>query len=151
MLHVSIIIVQYSCQRESHIIIACFDRLSKKGNKTRRIVCLFLLSEERLLRLRGLDFGGGGGSKLGSGPVELGLGKSVSQSVLVLGPVLAKISSSLGVEFSVIFEDTGLGDISLVVIGLFLLFLSAEILVLLGGQAIRDVRLSLFDVTNTQL
>merc|ERR1719382_783556 len=51
-----------------------------------------------------------------SGPVILGLGHSMSQGVLVLGPILAEIGSTLGVPIGVVLEDTGLGDISLVVL-----------------------------------
>ena len=63
----------------------------------------------------------------------------MSEGVLVLGPVLAKIGSTLGVELGVIFEDSGLGDVSLVVGVLLALFLLSELGVLLGGKAVRDV------------
>merc|ERR1712003_5162 len=78
-----------------------------------KFMCLF--SSESLLLSCRLDFGGGGSGNLLSRPVVLGLGHSVTKGVLVLGPFLLRVGSTLHVEFGVIFEDTGLGDISLVV------------------------------------
>lgn len=74
----------------------------------------------------------------------------MSEGVLVLGPVLAKIGSTLGVKFGVIFEDSGLGDVSLVVGVLLALFVLSELGVLLGGEASRNVRFRC-DLTNLQL
>ena len=108
-----------------------------------------LTSESLLLSSLDPDFGGGSGLDLLSGPVELGLGHSVSK-VDVLGPGLLGVSSTLDVEIGVIFEDTGLGDVSLVVGFLLAGFLLAEGGVVLGGQAIGNVR-SLGDLTDLQL
>merc|ERR1719223_473927 len=108
-----------------------------------------LTSESLLLSSLDPDFGGGSGLDLLSGPVELGLGHSVSK-VDVLGPGLLGVSSTLDVEIGVIFEDTGLGDISLVVGFLLAGFLLAEGGVVLGGQAIGNVR-SLGDLTDLQV
>ena len=65
-----------------------------------------------------------------STPIVLGLGHSVSQGVLVLSPVLAKISSTLDVPLGVVFEDSGLRNVSCVVIILLLLLLLTDIVIL---------------------
>jgi len=84
-----------------------------------------------------------------SRPVELGLGHSVSK-IDVLGPCLLGISSTLDVKVGVILEDSGLGNISLVVGGLLALFTLSDVAVLLGVQARWDIRLCC-DLTNFQL
>merc|ERR1719343_220635 len=112
-------------------------------NSAEQNICLFLLSEESL------DLGGGGGLDLLSRPVVLGLGHSVSK-VDVLGPSLLGVGSTLGVEGSVIFENTGLGNISLVVGLLLGGFLLAQGGVGRSGQSLRDIRL-VGDLTDLQV
>merc|ERR1719343_878805 len=107
-------------------------------NSAEQNICLFLLSEESL------NLGGGGGLDLLSRPVVLGLGHSVSK-VDVLGPGLLGVGSTLGVEGSGIFENTGLGNISLVVC-----FLLAQGGVGRSGQSLRDIRL-VGDLTDLQV
>ena len=86
----------------------------------------------------------------GSGPVVLGLGHSVSK-IDVLGPALLGVGSSFEVEFGVILEDSGLGNILCVVGGLLLHLTLADGIVLLGGQTGRDIRLSCFNLSESQL
>lgn len=66
--------------------------------------------------------------------VVLQLGHSVTLSRR-LGPGLGGVSSSLLVKFSVVLEDTGLLDISLVVGGLLGILLVANLLVLGSAQS----------------
>ena len=121
---------------------------------------LFLILSERKHTLLGLLllvlrlYRGGGSSEVLTGssrPIVLGLGKSVTQSVLVLGPVLAEIGSSLCVKFGVIFENTGLVDISLVIVGLSLDLLFTDFIVLLQGQSVWNIGFSGLDLTESQL
>merc|ERR1719343_1126894 len=113
-------------------------------NSAEQNICLFLLSEESL------DLGGGGGLDLLSRPVVLGLGHSVSK-VDVLGPGLLGVGSTLGVPVGVILKDSGLGNVSLVVLGLLLLLLLADVVVLGGGQTRGNVRFSRFDLSELQV
>ena len=86
----------------------------------------------------------------GSRPVVLGLGHSVSK-VDVLGPSLLGVGSTLGVPLGVILEDSGLGDVLGVVVGLLLLLLLTDAVVLGGSQSGRNVGLSCFDLSKLQL
>merc|ERR1719343_486235 len=113
-------------------------------NSAEQNICLFLLSEESL------DLGGGGGLDLLSRPVVLGLGHSVSK-VDVLGPGLLGVGSTLGVPLGVILKDSGLGNVSLVVLGLLLLLFLADVVVLGGGQTRGNVRLSGLDLSELQV
>ena len=74
-----------------------------------------------------------------TGPVILGLGHSVSKSVLVLGPVLAEVGSTLGVPVGVILENSDLGNILSVVFLLLSDLSLADFVVLLGGQSRWDI------------
>ena len=88
---------------------------------------------------------------LGSSPIVLGLGESVSKGVLVLGPILVGIGSTLEVEVGVIFEDSGLGDVSGIVVGLTLDLSLADFVVLLGSQSRWDIRFARGDLSKSQL
>ena len=66
----------------------------------------------------------------------------MTEGVLVLSPSLVRVGSTLQVKLGVIFEDTGLSDISLVVGILLLLLGCTKLRVLLRGHTLRDVRLA---------
>ena len=119
------------------------NRLIQSENVAKHSKCLFLLSEESL------NFGGGLGLDLLSGPVVLGLGHSVSK-IDILSPCLLGVGSTLGVPLGVVLENSSLGDVSLVVGFLLGGFVLAKSGVGGGGQARRDVGL-VGDLTNLQL
>ncbi len=69
----------------------------------------------------------------------------------ILSPTLLGVGSTLDVELSVVLEDTGLGDVLGVVIGLLLLLTLADGIVLGGGQTGRNVGLSGINLSESQL
>merc|ERR1719330_71514 len=85
-----------------------------------------------------------------SRPVVLGLCHSVSE-VDILGPGLLGVSSTLGVPVGVVLEDSCLGNVSSVVLGLLLFLSLADVIVLGSGQTRRNVRFSLLDLTEFQV
>ena len=96
--------------------------------------CLFLWGSER---------------GTASGPVELGLSHTVSTGG-GLEPGIVGVSTTLLVEKGVVFEDTSLLDVLLVVGGLLGGLFGTDLLVLVGSQTSRNVRL-FGDVTNDKL
>lgn len=71
--------------------------------------------------------------------VVLGLGEGVS-TASGLDPGSVRVGSTLLVEFVKALELSGLLDVLFVIGGLLLFFLSADLGVLAGGQAVRNVR-----------
>ena len=83
-------------------------------------------------------------------PVVLGLGHTVPVGD-ALGPLLARVGSSLGVPSSEVLEDSGLLDVGLVSSLLLGGFSGPELVVLGSGQASRNVRRTGLDLTDLEL
>jgi hypothetical protein len=79
------------------------------------------------------------------------LGHGVSQGVLVLLPVLAKVSASLLVPVSVVNEDSCLLDVLFISVGLLLGFGGTEFVVFRSTQTGRNIRLAVFNLSDLQL
>lgn len=79
------------------------------------------------------------------------LGHRVSQSVLVLFPVLAKVGAALDVKVSVVLEDASLLDVLFISIRLLLGFRVTEFVVLGGSQSVGNVRLTILNLSNLEL
>jgi len=75
----------------------------------------------------------------------------VSECVLVLGPCLGRVGSTLQVKVGVVGEDTGLLDVTFVVVTLLLGLSLTELLVLRGGKSGGDVRLAGLDLSLLEL
>jgi hypothetical protein len=81
--------------------------------------------------------------------IVLGLGHAVAAGCRLI-PILGNISSTLHVEFSVIFKDTCLLDVAFVVVLLLGDFFVTDLLVLDGSQTSGNIRSS-SDLSSRQL